>query len=145
MTRWVRGFLLFAPASIVAAQDPQQPPYVEKVEVRVRTVLVFITDAQGKALATPPSPGELRVLEDGKPVEVLAIEPARRKEPPSPPAPPTAAEHAESTAGAPDTPATAIPQYLYLDTIPARARSGRTSPASSGRRKRTASPSWSRS
>ena len=122
MTRWLRGFLLLAPASIVAAQDPQQAPYVEKVEVRVRTVLVFITDAQGKALATPPSPRDLQVLEDGKPVEVLAVEPARRK---------TAAAAPGAAAPAPDRPKeeaepteapTMIPQYLYLDTTSVKVR-----------------------
>ena len=78
MRRWVRGFFLLALVPAATAQDPQKAPYVERVEVRVRSVLVFITDAKGKALATPPAPQDLKVLEDGKAVEVLAIEPARR-------------------------------------------------------------------
>jgi hypothetical protein len=123
MRRWLQGFFLLAIASGAAAQDPQSAPYVETGEVRVRSVLVFITDSQGKALATPPSPKDLRVLEDGKPVEVLAIEPARRRQAPaSPSAPTAAADHAASTAGAPDTPATVIPQYLYLDTTSVKVR-----------------------
>ena len=123
MRRWVRGFLLLATVSSAAsaiAQDPQKAPYVEKVEVRVRSVLVFITDAKGKALATPPAPKDLKVLEDGKPVEVLAIEPARRS---AAAATAAAATRTPGAAAAPaEPPLPAVPQYLYLDTTSVRQR-----------------------
>ena len=125
MRRWLKGFFLLVVlvgASGVAAQDPQQPPYVEKVEVRVRTVLVFITDAKGKALATPPSPRDLRILEDGKPVEVLAVEPARRKAAVAPPGAPAPAPERPKEQAEPTEAPTVIPQYLYLDTTSVKVR-----------------------
>jgi hypothetical protein len=113
--------LLLGLASGGTAQDPQQAPFVEKVEVRVRSVLVFITDAKGKPLATPPAPKDLRVLENGKPVEVLAIEPARRKPPTAAPGVPPPDRLAEPPP-ARDTPPAVIPQYLYLDTTSVKVR-----------------------
>ena len=117
MRRWVRGFFLLALAPAASAQDPQKAPYVERVEVRVRSVLVFITDAKGKALATAPAPGALRVLEDGKPVEVIAIEPARRSA-----AAASAADAPKAAPSAFEAPPPAVPQYLYLDTTSVRKR-----------------------
>jgi hypothetical protein len=115
MRRWLQGFSLLALASAAAAQQPQPTPYVERVEVRVRSVLVFITDAAGKALATPPPATALRVLEDGKPVEVLAVEPARRQV--------AAAAGRPATPPGPAEPAPQpISQYLYLDTTSVRQR-----------------------
>ncbi len=123
--RWLYGVLvlcLSVPAAPQEKQPPQeqQPPYVERVEVRVRSVLVFITDAKGKPLVAAPSPADLRVTEDGKPVEVLAVEPAR----PAATAPSTTATTGD---GATATPvvreAAAVPQYLYLDTTSLQVRS----------------------
>ena len=125
MRRWLKGFFLLVilvGAAGVAAQDPQQPPYVEKVEVRVRTVLVFITDAKGKPLATPPSPRDLRVLEDGKPVEVLAVEPARRKPAVAAPGAAAPAPERPKEPAVPTEAPTVIPQYLYLDTTSVKVR-----------------------
>ena len=113
LRRWLPGFLVLALASPGGAQDPQKEPFVEKVEVRVRSVLVFITDAKGKALATPPAPGDLKVLEDGKSVEIVAVEPIRKN------ASSALAERSEVAAAAPLQP---IPQYLYLDTTSVRQR-----------------------
>ena len=113
LRRWLPGFLVLALASPGGAQDPQKEPFVEKVEVRVRSVLVFITDAKGKALATPPAPGDLKVLEDGKSVEIVAVEPIRKN------ASSARAERSEVAAAAPLQP---IPQYLYLDTTSVRQR-----------------------
>ena len=126
MGRWLHGLLVVAMASGATAhdaqdaQDPQQKDrFVEKVEVRARTVLVFITDARGKVPTAPLAPTDLRVLEDGKPVEVLAIEPVRRS---------AGAVAADAGAGAdrPEAPAAPpaqpVPQYLYLDTTSVRQR-----------------------
>ena len=71
---------LLAVATVTTAfgQEPApQPPFVERVEVRVRSVLVFITDPKGKPLAAPPAASQLRVIENGAPVEIVAVEPAR--------------------------------------------------------------------
>jgi hypothetical protein len=102
MRRWLLGLLLLALASGGTAQDPQKTPFVEKVEVRVRSVFVFITDAQGKPLAMPPEPKALRVLEDGKPVEV-PVEPARRR--------------AAAPAPVPDTPLDPPRRRVYAGTL----------------------------
>lgn len=110
---------LAAAAAAGAQQTPE--PYVEKVEVRVRSVLVFITDAKGNPLAAPPKPGDLRVIENGAVVEVVAVEPARSvraprvasQAPPETPAP----------TSAPATTASPLPQYLYVDTTALQTRS----------------------
>src|SRR5262245_11691974 len=112
MTRWP-FVLLVTLTSSVAAQEPRPTPYVERVEVRVRSVLVFIPDAQGKPLApTPPAPEDLLAPANGPPLAIIAIERARR-----PPA--TAPEDVRVTPsevpGAPPSPST-VRQYLYLDT-----------------------------
>ena len=102
--------------SLAAAQTTPQKPYVEKVEVNVRTVLVRITDRRGKAPSPPPGPEDLSVLEDGVPVRVLGVDPAR---PPALEAPPPVsvarvAESAAPSTSAPTSPG--IPQHLYVDT-----------------------------
>jgi len=48
------GIIAAAIATAVAQEPPTQKPFTESVEVRVRTVLVFITDAKGKPLAKAP-------------------------------------------------------------------------------------------
>jgi hypothetical protein len=84
--------------------------------VRVRSILVFATDAKGNPPAVPLAPADLRILENGAPAEILAVEPVR------PPKPPQAAAPGPT---APDTssPAALTPQYLYLDTATLNRRS----------------------
>lgn len=119
MNRSLHGLLVLL-LSVPAVSQDQQAPYVERVEVRVRSVLVFITDAKGKPLATPPSPSDLRVIEDGKPAEVLAVESARQSESMPRPGPAAPAEAPAPSAARSPAP---IPQYLYLDTTSLRQRS----------------------
>ena len=122
--RLARHVLVLGSLAAAAAAGAQgaDEPYVEKVEVRVRTVLVFITDARGRPLTTRPAPTDLRVTENGKPAEVLAIERARPTAVPAAPAPgATVAPAPSSTASAPTL--AVVPQYLYLDTTTLRLQS----------------------
>jgi hypothetical protein len=94
----------------------QEHPYVEKVEVNVRTVLVRITDRNGRAPSPPPGPEDILVLEDGVPVQVLGVDPARQPiQPPATPAPQAAAT-APVLEASPAPPGSGIPQHLYVDT-----------------------------
>ncbi len=121
MRRCLHGLFALLLSAPAVSQDQDKEPFVERVEVRVRSVLVFITDAKGRPLATPPSPSDLRVIEDGKPAEVLAVEPARQPEhlPAPEPAAPVQGTPAATVARSPAY----IPQYLYLDTTTLRQRS----------------------
>ncbi len=99
------------------AQTAQEKPFVERVEVNVRTILVRITDRDGKPASPAPGAEDLQILEDGKPMRVLGVDPAR----PAPaPAVPTSPPELPKTPlpasqlGAPRS--TGIPQHLYLDT-----------------------------
>jgi len=96
-------------------------PYVEKVEVRVRSILVFATDAKGNPLSTPLTPVDLQILENGSAVEILAVEPARPPAAPKPPASTGAPAPAPAASSA--APDAATPQYLYLDTATLNLRS----------------------
>ena len=118
LTKSVLAALLLAgalgpPGLSAQTQEPvaRREPFVEKVEVRVRTVLVFATGPNGKPLSAPLTPADLRITENGKPVEIVAVEPVRSAAPPSraaaPPASPT------PPGGTP--PETATLQYLYVD------------------------------
>src|SRR4029453_8120983 len=93
------GLVAASIAMAFAQEPPTQKPFTESVEVRVRTVLVFITDAKGKPLAKPPTAADRRVIEDGKPAEVVAVEPARGAGAASP-----KPETAPTTAAASETP-----------------------------------------
>ncbi len=97
----------------------QEPAFTEKVEVRVRSVLASITDANGAPLARPPSPAEVVVLENGKPVEVIAVEPVRRRAP-QPEAPATEPGTAANAVIPPPAP---LRQYLYTDAVTLQASS----------------------
>jgi hypothetical protein len=116
------GAFVFGFVCPLFAQQPQSAPFVEKVEVRVRSVLVFITDAKGKPLAETPAPSQLRLLENGAPMEILAVEKARR---PPGEAPKTGEPAIASATGAPASPGAGvfIPQYLYVDTTSLQMRS----------------------
>ncbi|HKD18837.1 MAG TPA: hypothetical protein VKG23_13380, partial [Thermoanaerobaculia bacterium] len=74
-------------------------PFVEKVEVRVRSVVVYAIDAKGNAPNPRLRPADLRVLENGKPAEILDVEPmpSGRKA-----APPTSAASAPEPTPAPE-------------------------------------------
>jgi len=114
--RWTVFALAALGGSVAVAQQPDEKPYVEKVEVRVRSVLVFVTDAKGKPLSSPPLPAQLRVVENGAPAEIVAVEPARRAgAEPSAAAMPTPAPTVETPGPAAAEPSR-IPQYLYVDT-----------------------------
>jgi hypothetical protein len=93
----------------------QEHPYVEKVEVNVRTVLVRITDRNGRAPSPPPGPEDIQVVEDGVPVQVLGVDPARPSPPPAAPAP-QAAPSAPALEAPAAAPGPGIPQHLYVDT-----------------------------
>ncbi len=117
------GLIAASIAMAFAQEPPTQKPFTESVEVRVRTVLVFITDAKGKPLAKAPTPADLRVVEDGKPAEVVAVEPARSTgSAPARPEPAAAPVPGTTPATAPP-PASRIPQYLYVDTTSLQQRS----------------------
>jgi hypothetical protein len=101
-----------------ASQTPPPPrptPFVEKVEVNVRTVLVRITDAEGKPPSTPPGPGDIEVREDGVAAQVLGVDPVRST--PVPPPGPAATPTSEPSPREAAVPApAAVPQHLYVDT-----------------------------
>ncbi|HEY7113846.1 MAG TPA: hypothetical protein VIA45_13015, partial [Thermoanaerobaculia bacterium] len=109
--------ILALPAPIDLGQTAQEKPFVERVEVNVRTILVRITDRDGKAPVPAPGPEDLQILEDGKPMRVLGVDPAK---PAAPSAVPTAPPELPKTPlpasqlGAPRS--AGIPQHLYLDT-----------------------------
>ncbi len=98
------------------AQTAQEKPFVERVEVNVRTILVRITDRDGKPPSPAPGAEDLQILEDGKPMRVLGVDPAR---PAAAPAVPAAPEPLPKTPlpspalGAPRS--NGIPQHLYID------------------------------
>jgi hypothetical protein len=97
-------------------------PYVEKVEVRVRSVVVYATDAKGNTPSPPLRPADFRVLENGKPAEVIDVEPMPSSRPkPAAPNPAPAAEPAPPP-DAPDA-KSGTAQYVYLDTTALNLRS----------------------
>jgi hypothetical protein len=105
-----------------APPDPTPRPrsFVEKVEVRVRSIVVYASDAKGNAPIPALRPSDLRILENGKPAEVLDVEPMPKSAPP--------AASTRPIPGAPE-PVPAAParsgtaQYLYLDTATLNVRS----------------------
>ena len=117
------ALLLLAAGSPGTAQDApasgaRQRPFVEKVEVRVRSVLVFATGPGGKPLSAPLTAADLRILENGKPVEVLDVEPVHATSASRPAAPPPPAPASRGAAAA-----AATLQYLYVDTANLNRRS----------------------
>lgn len=93
-------------------------PFVEKVEVRVRSILVFATGPGGKPLAAPLTAADVRVLESGRPAEVLDVVPVSST---------GSARVAAPPLGRAPAPAAAAPkgtlQYLYVDTATLNRRS----------------------
>jgi hypothetical protein len=115
-SRPARAFLTsFLCLAAFGGMEAQEKPYVERVEVNVRTVLVRITDRKGQAPTPPPGIGDLEVLEDGAPMTVLGVDPAR---PPGPPLPAAlqALPGKPAPAGPPEPASAGIPQHLYVDT-----------------------------
>ena len=104
-----------APSATPAAQAAPEKPFVERVEVNVRTVLVLVTDAQGRTPSPPLAPEELEVVEDGAAVAVIGVDSARFA--PTRPAPELTplpgGRRLDARAAPPDA---GIPQHLYLDT-----------------------------
>jgi hypothetical protein len=117
MRRTFGGLLTLVLAAPAASQEPPAKPFVEKVEVRVRSVLVFITDSKGNALTKAPAPSDLAALENGSPVEILSVEPVRNT------GTPTAGTDAESPVPLPEDPSAGLAQYLYLETSTLNMRS----------------------
>jgi len=102
------------------SQEPQKP-FVERVNVDVRSVLVVITKPDGKALTAPPPTEALEVRENGVPVEIVGIDPARAGRSPSEAPPrPSATLAMDAT-----RPSAGIRQYLYLDSAFLQSRSVR--------------------
>ncbi len=115
----VRGAALAAlVVSAAGAQNAPDKPFVERVEVNVRTVLVRITDKNGRAPSPPPEPEDLAVFEDGVAVKILGVDPAAAG-PPPPASPPAPGESGPGPVPVPEVlppPASlGIPQHLYVD------------------------------
>ena len=118
------AFLLLPGAPAPAPTPAPEPvarttPFVEKVEVRVRSILVYATDAKGNPPNPPLSPADFRILENGKPAEVLDVEPMPSRKTS---APPTPAPGAPEPTPAPDA-KSGTSQYLYIDTTALNLRS----------------------
>jgi hypothetical protein len=91
----------------------QERPYVERVEVNVRRILVRITNRAGATADPPPRASDVRVLEDAVPAEVVGVDAARPSMSAFPPS-------ATPTSGRGEAPVALtlgeIPQHLYVDT-----------------------------
>jgi hypothetical protein len=109
MPRTPRVLLVGFIPSFLLAQDAKEQRFVERVEVRVRTAIVFVTDKDNKAVPAKLSPGDLVATESGEQVEILSVEPllgtARRTD-----------QSSNSSSWSPPT-AGSVTQYLYLDTL----------------------------
>lgn len=111
------GAIVLLLATCAIAQAPPEKPFVERVEVNVRTVLVRITDRDGKAPSPPPGPEDLQILEDGAPMRVLGVDPARTPAPPPAAVAPQPLPKKPAPAAALGAPrSSGIPQHLYVDT-----------------------------
>jgi hypothetical protein len=119
--RLLAGSLSFGLAAASFSQAPQKP-FVEKVSVDVRSVLVIITTPDGKPLPRPPAADALVVRENDSVVEIVGIDAARVSVSSSQASP---ASTATTSATLPTNSAEGIPQYLYLDSAFLQARSVR--------------------
>ena len=115
------GAIALAAGAGLAQEPPKDQGFTEKVEVRVRTVLASITDAKGHPLAKPPSPADIQVRENGKTVEVIAVEPVRRAESAGTAAAPGSAAPPQAA-----PPPVWLPQHLYIETTTMQRRSVNT-------------------
>jgi hypothetical protein len=120
------GILLALTAAAAPSQTPAPTPtsvpgFTERVEVNVRTIFAVIVDSKGRAVGRPLGPGDVEVLEDGIPAQVLGVDPIRPLDPGSPSpsalAPPSPSAPAPASARpAPAGPLQTLPQFLYVDT-----------------------------
>jgi len=115
--------VLFALAAAAAPSQTQAPTpvpgFAERVEVNVRTIFAVVVDSKGRALGRPLGPGDVEVLEDGIPAQVLGVDPIRPLASGSP-APSAGAPPAPSVPAPakplPAGPIQTLPQFLYVDT-----------------------------
>ena len=114
---------LAAAAAPSRAQIPTPtavPGFTERVEVNVRTIFDVVVDAKGRPIGQTLAPGDIEVLEDGIPAQVLGVDPVRPLAAGSPgsSAGATAAPSAPAPAlsKAPAGPIQTLPQFLYVDT-----------------------------
>jgi hypothetical protein len=112
--------LLLVAAPALSQEAPK--PFVERVNVDVRSVLVVMTKPDGKPLSGPPPTNALEVRENGVPVEIVGIDAARASLSPSEALPRHSAPPAMDI---PPGATEGIRQYLYLDSAFLQARSVR--------------------
>ena len=116
------GVLLALAAGAAPSQTQTPTPvpgFAERVEVNVRTIFVVVVDSKGRALGRPLGPGDVEVLEDGIPAQVLGVDTIRPLAAGSPAASaalPASPSAATSPKPAPAGPIQTLPQFLYVDT-----------------------------
>ena len=117
------GALLLAAAAPAVCQTPISAPaptpvpgFTERVEVNIRTIFAVVVDPKGLA-GRPLGPGDVQVLEDGIPAQVIGVDPDLRPVPKTiePPPGPGAASSAPAETR-PAGPIQTLPQFLYVDT-----------------------------
>jgi hypothetical protein len=101
--------VLLVCAPLLAQDKPRQDTFTERVEVKVRTVVAVVTDAEGKHLASSPTAADLQVLEDGAPAEIVGVEPLPRPNTSTP-----EASRPPEESGSPRI-AASMAQVLYVD------------------------------
>lgn len=104
--------LLFAAATALPAQTAPEKPFVERVEVNVRSVFVVIRGKDGRVPSPAVAADDIEIRVDGTPVRILGVDPIRSAAPRTAEPPPAA------PMGEPASPAPAparITQYLYID------------------------------
>ncbi|MDQ6894394.1 MAG: hypothetical protein M3167_17180 [Acidobacteriota bacterium] len=107
-----------APSQTQTPTPTSVPGFAERVEVNVRTIFAVVVDPKGRALGRPLGPGDIEVLEDGIPAQVLGVDPIRPVGAGSTPsaAAPASPPASTSTKPAPSGPIQTLPQFLYVDT-----------------------------
>ena len=104
--------LLFAAAATLPNQIAPDKPFVERVEVNVRTILVVIKTKDGRPNPAPAI-GDMEIREDGVPVRIVGIDPVWSVRQDFGPAGETS-NPPESRPAAEATPP-GLTQYLYID------------------------------
>jgi hypothetical protein len=115
------GVLLALAAAAASSQTQTPTPvpgFAERVEVNVRTIFAVVVDPKGQALGRPLGPGDIEVLEDGIPAQVLGVDPIRPVTAGSTPSAvaPASPPASTSTKPVPSGPIHTLPQFLYVDT-----------------------------